>query len=148
MPQLSARLGMASIPISSLAGMSCLFSCCRQHPRELSSVRSTIEMGLYPFGPAAVSKTSIVLAMTCHACTLDLLRLWAMVLAVESARFWGVQIYKALRGGVHPVAIREFRFHLSSEQQRGLQHLINTLTRCPDDNIAVHCQSRLRMRFV
>ncbi len=50
------------------------------------------------------------------------------------------QIYKALRGGLHPVAIREFRFDLSPEQRRSMQAIISTLTRCPDDNIAVRPQ--------
>jgi hypothetical protein len=45
------------------------------------------------------------------------------------------QVFKALRGGVHPIAIREFRYQLSTEEQQHLLRLVSKLTRCSDPHV-------------
>lgn len=40
------------------------------------------------------------------------------------------QVFKMLRGGVHPIAVREFRYALSGEEQQQLLRLVSKLTRC------------------
>ena len=45
------------------------------------------------------------------------------------------QVFKALRGGVHPIAVREFRYQLSTEEQQHLLRLVSKLTRCSDPHV-------------
>jgi len=40
-------------------------------------------------------------------------------------------VFKALRGGVHPIAVREFRFRLSEAEEQQLKRLMSKLARCP-----------------
>lgn len=43
-----------------------------------------------------------------------------------------LQVYKALRGGEHPIAIREFRHQLSEQERGQLQRLVKQLCSCKD----------------
>lgn len=49
--------------------------------------------------------------------------------------FCAQQVFKALRGGVHAIAIREFRYALSDEEQQLLLRLVSKLTRCSDPHV-------------
>jgi hypothetical protein len=53
------------------------------------------------------------------------------------------QVYKALRGGEHPIAIREFRHQLSEQEREQLQRLVKQLCRCKD-KCAPPCWKLLR----
>lgn len=45
------------------------------------------------------------------------------------------QVFKALRGGVHPIAVREFRYALSGDEQQQLLRLVSKLTRCSNPHV-------------
>lgn len=47
-----------------------------------------------------------------------------------------MQVYKALRGGEHPIAVREFRHELPAGEQEQLRRLIGQLSRCNDRRAA------------
>lgn len=46
-----------------------------------------------------------------------------------------MQVCKALRDGVHPIALREFRYSLTDDEERELVRLVEKQMRCSDPHI-------------
>lgn len=45
------------------------------------------------------------------------------------------QVFKALRGGVHPIAVRKFRYALAPPEEAQLQRLLGKLSSCTDRHV-------------
>lgn len=57
------------------------------------------------------------------------------VTTAEKRRCHAAQVCKALRDGVHPIALREFRYSLTKEEEEELVELVELKMRCSDPHI-------------